>query len=265
MVLSIIQARMGSTRLPGKVLAPIGEKPMLWHVIHRVKAVKGIDRIVVATSDKAFDNPIEQFCMKHHINCFRGSETDVLDRFYKTAAHYLAQVIVRITADCPLIDPGVAHRVISAHTEGTWDYTSNTILRSYPDGLDVEVFTFDALKKAWHEATLLSEREHVTPYIWKNRTLFKVHQITQKEDQSHMRWTVDEPEDLEFVRRLYHAFHGMEEPFQMEDIINLIRRHPELSEINEGFICNEGYLRSLEEDKIVWKSPGTPVFDEECH
>jgi spore coat polysaccharide biosynthesis protein SpsF (cytidylyltransferase family) len=265
MVLAIIQARMGSTRLPGKVLAPIGGKPMLWHVIHRIMAVRSIDQLVVATSDRAPDNAIEQFCIQNHMDCYRGSETDVLDRFYKTAAHYLAQVIVRITADCPLIDPGVTHRVISAHEEGSWDYTSNTILRSYPDGLDVEVFTFEALKKAWNEATLMSEREHVTPYIWKNRHLFKVHQITQMEDQSNMRWTVDEPEDLEFVRRIYHALNGMKAPFQMEDVLHLIHRHPELAHINRGFICNEGYLKSLEEDQIVWKPPGTNFSDSECH
>jgi len=251
MILAIIQARMSSTRLPGKVLAPIGNRPLLWHVLNRLSFVPSIDQAVVATSVEPADDRIADFCLENRFEYFRGSESDVLDRFYHTTKHYSADVVVRITADCPLIDPEIVDKVISIQLGGAWDYTSNTIDRTFPDGLDVEAFTFEALKKAWYEATLMSEREHVTPYIWKNRKLFKVCQFTQKKNLSDMRWTVDEPEDLELVRRIYELLYNDRSIFMMQDILGLLQQHPDIAKTNRGFICNEGYCQSLREDRIV--------------
>lgn len=254
MVLAIIQARMGSTRLPGKVLVHIGEHPMLWHVNNRLTRVSSIEQTVVATSVETGDDPVARFCHENRVECFRGSETDVLDRFYQAARHFSADVIIRITADCPLIDPEIVDKVISIQLKGTWDYTSNTIDRTFPDGLDVEAFTFEALEKAWYEATLMSEREHVTPYIWKNRKLFNVFQYIQEKNLSDMRWTVDESEDLELIRKIYGFLHNYGHVFLMEDVLELLQKHPDLSDINRGFMCNEGYYQSLREDRIV-KAP----------
>lgn len=251
MILAIIQARMSSTRLPGKVLVPIGNRPMLWHVLKRLSCVPTIEQTVVATSVEPADDRIAEFCLENRFEYFRGSESDVLDRFYHAAKHYSADVVVRITADCPLIDPEIVDKVISIQLKGAWDYTSNTIDRTFPDGLDVEAFTFEALKKAWYEATLMSEREHVTPYIWKNRKLFNVYQFTQKKNLSDMRWTVDESEDLELIRRIYRFLHDDGQIFLMEDILGLLQRHPNITELNRGFMCNEGYYQSLREDRIV--------------
>ena len=255
MIATIIQARMGSTRLPGKVLKDISDHPMVWHVINRVRQAKRLDEVVVATSDGASDDTVAAFCEQEGIPCFRGSENDVLDRYYRAASWIGADTIVRITADCPLIDPVVLDEVVATYLDGGCDYASNTIERTYPDGLDTEVFSFEVLEKTWRGASLMSEREHVTPYIWRNGELFKLGQVTQEVDLSDLRWTVDEPEDLEFVRKVYEHLYQPGQVFLMEDIVKLLERHPELLEINRGFETNEGYLRSLWEDRVV----GSPV------
>ena len=244
MIAAIIQARMGSTRLPGKVLMNIASHPMLWHVVNRVRQSKTLDETVVATSDNASDDSVAAFCEQEGIPCFRGSEDDVLDRYYRAARWIGADTIVRITADCPLIDPVVLDKVVAAYLDGGCDYASNTIERTYPDGLDTEAFSFETLEKAWREARLMSEREHVTPYIWKNGELFKLRQVTQETDLSDLRWTVDEPEDLEFVRKVYEHLYQPGQVFLMEDIVELLEQRPKLLEINRGFET-KGYLRSL--------------------
>lgn len=252
MIVTIIQARMGSTRLPGKVLMDICGHPMLWHVINRARQAKLLDDVLVATSEKASDDPVVAFCEQEGVPCFRGSEDDVLDRYYRAAVWIGADTVVRITADCPLIDPVVSDKVIAAYLDGGCDYASNTIERTYPDGLDTEVFSFETLEKAWLEARLMSEREHVTPYIWKNEELFNLRQVTQEMDLSGLRWTVDEPEDLEFVRRIYEHLYQPGQFFLMEEIVKLLERHPEFLEINQDFGTNEGYLHSLQEDRALW-------------
>lgn len=259
MVLTIIQARMGSTRLPEKVLAPIDGYPMLWHVLNRLADIPLIDKMVVATTDLSTDDPIASFCQKAGFQWFRGNEADVLDRFYRAAHRYGADSIVRITGDCPLIDPRIVEKVINVYRDGKWDYVSNTIERTFPDGLDVEVFSFSALEEAWQKTTLMSEREHVTPYIWKNRECFKQAQVTQKNDLSDLRWTVDEPEDLEVVRRIYQALFEEGRVFLMKDVLRLIAQHPELSTINSGFVSNEGYLKSIREDRVVRTASGVTL------
>ena len=251
MIVAIVQARMGSTRLPGKVLKDVSGYPLLWHVVDRLYKAKKLDKIVVATSTGPSDDRISDFCEKEGISCYRGSEDDVLDRYYGAAKYFVADTIVRITADCPLIDPHLLDKVVEVYLSEGCDYASNTIERTYPDGLDVEVFSFQSLENASSNSLLASEREHVTPYIWKNPHLFKICQVTQECDLSSLRWTVDLPQDLEFVRIIYKHLYQPKKIFMTKDILRLIGEHREYLDINQGFKRNEGYLRSLHKDHIV--------------
>ncbi|MFX0195113.1 MAG: cytidylyltransferase domain-containing protein [Candidatus Hodarchaeota archaeon] len=249
MIAAIIQARMGSMRLPGKVLLDISGQPMLWHVVNRVRRVKRVDKVFVATSDEVSDDPIVAFCEEEGISCFRGSSDNVLDRYYQAAKWLDADVIVRITADCPLIDPEVLNDVVEHYMEGDFDYVSNIDPPTFPDGLDIEVFSCQTLQWAWREAKLQSEREHVTPYIRRRPQLFRIGNVTYKEDLSKMRWTVDEPADLEFVRAVYEYLGSMS--FGLADVLNVLKNHPELMEINAGIGRNEGYQKSVREERAV--------------
>jgi glutamate-1-semialdehyde 2,1-aminomutase/spore coat polysaccharide biosynthesis protein SpsF len=247
MVIAIIQARMASTRLPGKVMVDIVGRPMLWHVVNRVRMARSVDKVIVATSSEAADEVIAQFCAMHHIECFRGSETDVLDRFYQAALHFVADIVVRVTADCPLIDPYVIDKVVETFRAGTYDYVTNTLRYTYPDGLDTEVCSVSALARAWREARLPSEREHVTSYL-RSAGRFRLGNVENAPDLSpyNFRWTVDEAADLEFVRAVYRALwtnhHSL---FSLEDIVQLLENKPELVRINHGIRRNEGYYKSL--------------------
>lgn len=246
---AIIQARMASTRLPGKVLTDIGGQPMLWHVVRRAQKVKHLDRVVVATSTDSSDDPVFRFCKDHGFDVFRGSQTDVLDRYYQAANSFSADVVVRLTADCPLLDSSVIERVIALFLESEFDYTANILKCTYPDGLDTEVFSFMALEQAWRQAMLKSEREHVTPYIRNHPDIFNLGNVNHVEDLSSLRWTVDEPEDLDFVRAVYSHFKS--NTFYMEDILKLLSEQPGLLVINQGIKRNEGYLKSVLEDKVL--------------
>ena len=246
---AIIQARMGSTRLPGKVLAEVVGQPVLFHVVNRARRARTLDGVIVATSDSQADDVVSQFCREVGVACFRGSEADVLDRYYQAARHFDIATIVRLTADCPLLDPLVVDRVVLAFETGGCDFVSNTLERSFPDGLDTEVFSLDALERTWREAQWASEREHVTPYIEKHPELFRLGNVKDDDDFSALRWTVDEPEDLEFVRAVYG--HLGSKPFGMADVVALLQTHPELSKINFGLEHCAGYQRSLREDRLV--------------
>ncbi len=249
-VVAIVQARMSSTRLPGKVMKEISGRPMLWHVLNRLRASKLIDRIVVATSTDPSDDPIYCRCFEYNTLCFRGSLTDVLSRYYWAARAYRAGTIVRITADCPLIDPQVVDRVIVEFLSGKFDYVRTD--ESYPNGLDVEVFSFKALLKAFNEASLASEREHVTPYIWKNPEKFRISKVPCYEDLSKARWTVDDSRDLKLVRSIFKGLYDEKEVlFHMEEILDFLARNPRLTRINAGTRRNEGYAKSLCEDHRV--------------
>lgn len=250
-IVAIIQARMSSGRLPGKVMAEIAGKPMLYHVAKRTKCAKNIDSTVIATSDHDDDNIIESFCRHNDIPCFRGSLDDVLDRYYKAARHFGANVIVRVTADCPLLDADVIDGVICRFIEGNFDYVSNVIECTYPDGLDTEVFSIAALERAWRKARLKSEREHVTPYIRRHPEMFRQASVLYRRDLSHLRWTVDEPADLDFVRSVFAHFDDAN--FGMEETIRFLEHHPELTGINMGIERNEGYFKSLREDCLLSK------------
>ncbi len=248
---AIIQARMSSSRLPGKVMAEIAGKPMLFHVVKRTEQSKMIDLATVATSDHRDDDVIEDFCEGNGIPCFRGSLDDVLNRYYQAAKHFGAQIIIRLTADCPLLDPDIIDRVAQTFSEGSFDYVSNVMECTYPDGLDTEVFSFEALERAWQTARLKSEREHVTLYIRNHPEIFRLANVGHRENLSHLRWTVDEPRDLDFVRSLFERF---EDPYVgMEEIVNFLRQHPKLSSMNAGIERNAGYLKSLREDSLVLK------------
>jgi len=240
---------MGSTRLPGKSLRPIAGKPLLLHVIERIRSSQTIQDIVVATTTLPEDRAIADLCRAHGVRVFTGSVDDVLDRFYRAALESHAQVIVRITGDDPFKDPVVVDRVVRHLLDDPGlDYVSNTLRPTCPEGLDVEAFTFRALERAWQHAKLGSEREHVTPYIWKNTHEFRVENIECSGDLSGMRWTVDYEEDLAFAEEVYrHLSHG--NIFLMEDILALLREHPEIEKLQRGIPRSEGYLKSLKEDR----------------
>ena len=246
---AIIQARMASTRLPGKVLQDIAGKPMLQRVADRVRRAKLLDQVVVATSENPSDDLIENFCKANGVDCFRGSEEDVLDRYFQAALRFQADVIVRVTADCPLIDPEIIEKVVVTFRNGAFDYVSNFLHRSFPDGLDTEVFSHLTLTRAWREARWKSEREHVTSYIYRHPELFQLGNVTSPNNDSDLRWTVDRPQDLEFVRAIYQMLR--ERPFGMDDVLALLRQDPQLQELNSGIFANEGYFKSLAEDQLL--------------
>ena len=221
---------------------------MLWHVVNRVCSARSVDQAVVATSTASADDAVADFCDRDGIQCFRGSESDVLDRFYQAAKQVDADAVVRITADCPLIDPEVVDQVVDAFLEGTHDYVANILTYTYPDGLDVEAFSFPALEATWREARTPAEREHVTPYMRWTNGKFRVRSIENKVDLSarNLRWTVDEPSDLEFVRSLYgRLWKENQRPFGLNDILNLLDKEPQLADMNRETIRNEGYYKSL--------------------
>jgi len=250
----IIQARMGATRLPGKMLLKILDRTIVEHVVERVRRAKRIDDVIVATTTKDEDSGIAALMEKRGVKVFRGSEEDVLDRFYQAAKAYGMRHIVRITADCPLIDPWIIDAAVNRYFNSGADYCSNAWERTYPDGQDVEVFSFDTLRKAWRGARLKSEREHVTPYIMNNKDDFEIVHLKQDEDLSEKRWSLDRKEDFEFMKAILEGLYPGNPNFHMEDIIRYLELNPEIEEINKGHIINEGYLKSLREDKKVLPS-----------
>lgn len=254
-VIAIIQVRLDSTRLPRKALRDIIGKPMIIHLLERTEKSELINDIVIATTKSKSDDEVVDVVKKYGLPIFRGNYEDVLDRYYNAAKKHKADVIVRITGDCPLMDPQIIDKIIQYFIDHDYDYVSNTIKPTYPDGLCVEAFSFKTLEKAWNEAKLLSEREHVTPYITKHPEIFKVKNIENSIDLSHLRWCVDQQEDLEFVTEVFKRLYNKDAIFFMEDVLELLDGSPELKEINIGIQRNEGYLRSLKEDKISDFSP----------
>jgi spore coat polysaccharide biosynthesis protein SpsF len=234
-VVAIIQARMGSTRLPGKVLKKIFGKPVILWDLDRISLSKLINDIVVAIP-YAKENDVMVDIIKEYSNKIkitRGSENDVLDRYYQAAMQTNADVVVRITSDCPLIDPVVIDQVISQFLENDCDYCSNSLMRTFPRGLDTEVFSFKALEKAWNFAKKDYEREHVTPYITENPEKFKLLNVANDIDLSYLRWTLDTKEDFEFIDTVYKKIYPKKTLFLMNDIIELMDMEPELIEINK--------------------------------
>lgn len=263
----IIQARMKSSRLPDKVMLDIAGKPMLQRVVERTSRAKLVDQVVVATTSGADEDPIEQLCKIMGISCFRGSMQDVLDRYYQCAIQYSPDIVVRITADCPVIDPELIDETIGVMTgesvgnglwkpQGNsevypsptvpgipWDYAATRLpppwMRTYPIGLDVEVFTFAALKRTWKEAKAQHEREHVLPYLYEVENRFRCIIGSYKKDYGQYRWTVDTQPDLDLVRQIYQRL-GRDD-FSWQEILDLVKNNPELSNMNAD-IPHKTYL-----------------------
>jgi spore coat polysaccharide biosynthesis protein SpsF len=236
---AIIQARMGSIRLPGKVLADIQGHPMLLHVLQRTRAAGSLNEVMIATTTEPADDVLAAFCEEQGVGCFRGQEKDVLDRYYKAACETKADVIVRITSDCPMIDPEIIDKTVLAFLAERPDYASNSSVRTYPRGLDTEVMTFAALQTAWREAHHPYQRAHVTPYIYENPMRFRILSVTGEKDHSSYRWSVDTQEDLDFVRTVYSRFG--DEPFRWNDAVRLMEREPALSRINRSVAQKDLY------------------------
>lgn len=230
-VVAIIQARMGSTRLPGKVLKDLGGETVLARVVNRVRRAALVDEVVVATSILPADGAIATECEALKVVCFRGDELDVLDRYYRAAQKFAADVIVRITSDCPLIDPDLIDATVHSRFEQKADYASNALVRSYPLGLDVEAFTAEALARAWSSATEKYQRIHVTPYLYETSNSFKVISNAGKLDHSHYRWTLDTLEDLQLIRAIYKHF-GNRDNMRWLDVLRLMETQPELAALN---------------------------------
>jgi spore coat polysaccharide biosynthesis protein SpsF (cytidylyltransferase family) len=245
-VVAIIQARMSSSRLPGKVLMPLVDKPVLAHIVDRLSYCKLVEEIVVATSNEISDMPVVKFCQDNNINYYLGSLNDLLDRYYQSAKFYKANPIVRITADCPVIDPIVVDAVISGYLSGNYD--SFSLGGEFPDGLDCSVFSFKAIERAWKEAELKSEREHVGPFIENNPKIFNSGILEIFKGLNNFRWTLDEPEDYILLDKIYKKLYRSDSPFLTHEILQLIRYNPELSKINAKIVRNEGYLKSLKAD-----------------
>ena len=229
-VVAVIQARMGSTRLPGKVMMEIAGQPMLARVVNRVRQANTVNVVVIATTIMDNDDVIVDVCDSRGWDWFRGSEDDVLDRYYQAALTYHADAVVRICADCPLIDPGVIDLVVQAFLDESPDCASNTLVRTYPRGLGLSVMSMDALTRAWYGASELYQRAHVTAYIHQNLGLFRLLSVVGEMDYSNYRWTVDTPEDLAFVRMVYNHLGG--DAFSWYEVIEMLANNPELANIN---------------------------------
>jgi len=245
----ILQARMESTRLPGKVLLPVIGIPMIELLLKRLSLARHVDQIILATSLEARNSPLVEHVEGLGYAVYRGSEQDVLDRYYQAACIYKADVIVRITGDCPLVDPEIVDTVITAFKESKVDYASNIYPPTYPDGLDVEVFTFSALVQAWQAASRVHEREHVTPYI-RETGRFQLKNITSEEDYSCERWTVDEPDDFDVIRKIFEYFHPRRD-FGWREILKLRQEHPEWFVINQHLVRNMG--EKMNTGQKLWK------------
>jgi spore coat polysaccharide biosynthesis protein SpsF len=236
-VVCIMQARTGSTRLPGKVLKKICGKTVLEHDIDRLKRVKNINKIVVATTILEKDDAIVEEAKRLGVVYFRGSEEDVLSRYYYAAKESNAEVVVRVTSDCPLIDSEVTEKTIQYYLDNKdkYDYVSNTIDRTYPRGLDTEVFSFKVLERAFIEAKSVRDKEHVTPYIWDNPSIFRLAQYKNEVDYSNLRWTLDTKEDFQLISNIYDKLYLKKgNQFNMSDILNLYKKYPKLLKVNEN-------------------------------
>jgi spore coat polysaccharide biosynthesis protein SpsF len=230
----IVQARMGSTRLPGKILKTVLDRPLLSYQIERLRRVTLADQLLIATTLQAADQVIVRLCQQEGVDTFRGSEEDVLNRYYLAAREAKATTVVRVTSDCPLIEPAVIDRAIATLLENSdkFDYVSNGLERTYPRGMDVEAFTFEALERAEREAKEASEREHVTLYMVRHPELFRLASIKAESDNSRYRLTVDTPEDFELIKRLLEALYPHFPNFTLDQLLQLLKENPEWPKIN---------------------------------
>jgi len=249
---------MNSTRLPGKVLMEIEGKPMLSHVINQTISANLIDDVIIATSTNSSDEPIIAFCEKNNVKYFRGSEKNVLDRYFKCAQKFSCDPIIRVTADCPLVDPNIIDNILEKFERGNYDYVSTTITKqdskwmdstcNFPQGLAVEVAKFSTLNKAWENAKKPSELEHVFPYVQFHPELFNIGNLQNNEDFSYIRCTVDHPQDLDFVRKIYQKIPKNKPFVELNDILDIVRDDPKIVETNNMISFDEGTQKSYRED-----------------
>lgn len=255
-VVTVIQARTGSSRLPNKVLRPLMGKPLLVRMVERVMAAKLSGMVVVATTDEARDDPIEQLCAQEGLACFRGSALDLLDRHYQAGKRYGADVVVKIPSDVPLIDPAIIDKVLGVFLADpeSYDFVSNLHPQSYPDGNDVEVMPMPMLELAWREATRDWEREHTTPFFWENPERFRVGNVTWERgldlSMSH-RWTIDYEADYQFIKAVYEALYPHKPIFGLDDILDLLAAHPHMATLNAQYAGVNWYRHHLGELKTI--------------
>lgn len=252
----VVQARMSSSRLPGKVMLPILGEPLLLRMIERLKQVKRIVNIVIATSDTSDDDLIESFCKKYQIDCYRGSLNDLLDRHWNVGNLTNADAVVKIPSDCPLIDPRIVDKVLDYYVENAnqYDFVSNLHPATYPDGNDVEVMAFEALTQAWEEASKPLELEHTTPYFWENPDKFKIGNVVWETgldySMSH-RFTIDYHEDYQFIKRVFEELYPVKPNFSLEDILTLLTNKPDIMAINAQWAGVNWYRNHLAELKTI--------------
>ena len=249
MIGCIVQARMGSTRLPNKVLMKIDDNnTILDFVINQLKSSKYLDQIIIATTNLPIDDKIINFAKKKQIKYFRGSEKDVLSRYYDCAKSFSLDSIVRITSDCPLIDPNILDNLIEKYIDSNCDFISPGFPRTYPQGsADIEVFSFEALEKMWRESKKPSEREHVCTYMYNNPDKFNILKIPNSLNFSNLKLSVDKVEDLKFVQEIVKRIH--KRPILFNNVLNILKNEPELVQINKNYVLEEGYKKSIEEDQ----------------
>jgi len=249
-IIIIIQARLDSTRFPKKVLKLIQKKSMLWHVINRLKKIPKIDNIVLATTKRKEDLILINIAKLNNIDYFQGKTNNVLNRFYDCAKKFDADLIIRITSDCPLLDPKLIQKMLNFYLRNNYDYLSNTLKPTFPDGLDVEIFSFKVLKKAFDLCKWKSETEHVTPYIKNNPKKFKLYNYENTKDLSNIRLTVDEPKDLLLIRHIYKKLKP-KTIFSLDEVLKIILANPKLLQINQNIPRDYGYAESLKNDKKI--------------
>jgi len=248
MICCIIQARMGSSRLPGKVMMNVdGKNTLLHYIIQQLKFSKLANNIIIATTTSEKDDCIVDFATKMNLKYFRGEVDNVLDRYYQCAKNFSISTIVRISADDPLIDPTIVDRVIEKFYSNSYDYVSNTNPRTFPQGNEIEVFSFETLEFVWKNAKKISEKEHVTPYIYNNKEKFRMANVENSKNLSSLRWTVDTQNDLDFVRLIISKI--QKTPTLMADIQDILSKEPHLLDINKDHIIDEGYKKSISKDK----------------
>lgn len=256
-VVAIVQARMGSTRLPRKVMKKIMGRSMLWHIVNRIEKSRFIDDIIIATTQDKKDDVIEDFAKECQLGIYRGSENDIVDRFYNAAAKYNADVIVRIWGDCPLIDPEIIDIIMGKFLRNKADYANNFNPPTFPVGMNVEIYSFNTLEQIWKETNDPFFREYPFEYIYANQESFRAVYVKNdiEEDLSDIHWTVDYIEDLKLITKIFVKLYSKHRAFNMKNILDLIDKHPELREINKGLKRNIEYTKELNERlKLIEKN-----------
>ena len=255
-IVTVIQTRTGSSRLPNKALLPLMDKPLFVRQVERVLASNLAGTVIVATTTNASDDAIENICASERLNCFRGSEDDLLDRHFQCALQYHADIVIKIPSDCPLIDPKIIDKVIEYYLNNSFqfDYVSNLHPATYPDGNDVEIISMKTLTKAWQNATKKLEREHTTPYIWESPELFRIGNVVMESGEDYSmshRWTVDYFEDYQFVKKVYEEMFPSNPLFSYKDVLSLLKQKPEIALLNQHLAGVNWYRNHLDELKTI--------------